>query len=90
MEKKLADPRSLLAEVADIDAALAVLERDQQTQLPPGGTEGRGFAMGTLARLSRQRFTSAEVGSLLDSLQVSSAALDPDSDDARLVRVHGR
>jgi carboxypeptidase Taq len=90
MDKKLAALRLALAEVADIDASLAVLEWDQQTQMPPGGADGRGHAMGALARLSHLRFTSAEIGKLLDSLGAASGSLDPDSDEARLLRVTAR
>lgn len=87
MEKKLARLKEILNEVHDIEAAAALLGWDQQTYMPPGSAEGRGYQMGTLGKISHEKFTSPEVGNLLEDLQSSTANLDPDSDDARLVKV---
>ncbi|MBN2149484.1 MAG: carboxypeptidase M32 [Anaerolineales bacterium] len=90
METKLAQLKELLAEVADINYATAVLGWDQQTYMPPAGAEERGNQLATLGRLAHIKFTSDEVGKLLDELKPYAAQLDPDSNDACLVKVTTR
>lgn len=90
METKLARLKEILNEVHDIQAAASLLGWDQQTYMPPGSAQGRGYQMGTLGRISHEKFTSPEVGKLLEELLISTAQLDPDSDDARLVKVTQR
>jgi len=90
MEEKLKQLKNILNEVSDILGAAAVLGWDQQTYMPPGSAESRGYQLGTLEKISHQKFTSAEVGKLLDELAPLTAQLDPDSDDARLVKVTRR
>ena len=82
--------KSVLGEVSDLNSACAVLEWDQHTYMPPGGAEDRGNQMATLSSLAHVRFTALEVGKLLDGLQPRLASLDPNSDDARLIRVTAR
>ncbi len=79
-----------MAEAADLVATAAVLEWDAQVKMPPGGAEGRSFQLGTIQKLAHKTFTSPEVGRLLDELQPYAEGLDPDSDDARLLRVTRR
>jgi carboxypeptidase Taq len=90
MEKKLAELRAILAEITDIQGASALLGWDQQVNMPSGGARMRGQQMGTLRSIAHQKLTSPEVGRLLDELQPFCDTLDPDSDDARLVRVTRR
>lgn len=90
MQPKLDQLKAVLAEVADLNYAAALLGWDQQTYMPPGGTQGRGYQLGTLQSIAHNRFTSAEVGRWLDELKPYAEQLDPDSDDARLVRVTRR
>ena len=90
MEKKLEQLKGILAEVADLTATAAVLEWDAQVKMPPGGAEGRSFQLGTIQKLAHKTGTSPEVGRLLDELQPYAEGLDPDSDDARLLRVTRR
>ncbi len=90
MEQKLAELRAILTEIADIQGASAVLGWDQQVNMPPGGARMRGQQMGTLRSIAHQKLTSPEVGRLLDELQPYCETLDPDSDDARLVKVTRR
>jgi len=87
MEKKLARLKEILADLADINGAMALLGWDQQTYMPPGAAEQRGQQSGTLGRIAHEMGTSAEMGNLLDALHPWAAGLDPDSDDACLVRV---
>ncbi len=90
MSQKLEELKSRLAEVADLAAAAALLEWDQQTYMPPGGAEARGNQLATLNRLAHQKFTSDEVGALIEDLKHEFASADPDSDEARLLRVVAR
>ncbi len=86
MEQKLAQLKTLFGEVFDLNSAASLMGYDQQTAMPPGGAEARGAAMSTLQTLAHQKFTSAEVGRLLDDLSTYAEGLDPNSDDARLLK----
>src|SRR5438093_13585425 len=79
----------ILAEVSDLSHAALLLEWDQETYMPPGGIQSRAEQLATLSRLSHVRFTSDEVGGLLDSLE-GQADGDFDSDAASLLRVTRR
>ena len=82
--------RELLGIVSDLNAAQAVLGWDQETYMPPAGVEARAQQLATLGRLAHERFTSDEVGRLLERLEQEGAAWPPDSDEARLLRVTRR
>jgi len=90
MEEKLKQLRNLLVEISDLKNTAAVLEWDQRTYMPSGGAEGRGDQLALLRRLAHERETAPELGKLLEDLQPLAASLDPDSDDARLVKVTAR
>ncbi|KAF0107966.1 MAG: carboxypeptidase Taq [Anaerolineaceae bacterium] len=87
MKEKLQQLKEILAELADLNGAAAILGWDQQTYMPPGAAELRGNQLGTLGRIVHDKGTSPEVGKLLEELKPYAAGLDPDSDDARLVKV---
>ncbi len=91
MEEKLQRLKTLLGEIVDLAYAQAVLGWDQQTYMPPGGGEGRGYQLATLARIEHEMATSDEMARLLADLEPYAAELDPDADDACLVSVtkHG-
>jgi carboxypeptidase Taq len=90
MENKLQQLKTILAEVSDLMGAAALLGWDQQTYMPKGGAVHRGNQLSTLSRLAHVRFTSDEVGQLLEDLQGYRGELPPDSDDARLIKVTAR
>ncbi|HEB64257.1 MAG TPA: carboxypeptidase M32 [Chloroflexi bacterium] len=90
MEEKLQRLKTLLAESTDLARAAALLEWDQQVNMPEGGARARGEQLSTLQRLAHERFTSDEVGQLLEDLQPYAEQLDPDSTEARLLYVTGR
>ena len=90
MEEKFNLLKEILAEVADLQFAAAVLEWDQKTYMPPKGDQDRGYQMATLHRLAHARFTSDEVGRLIEDLQSYAAQQPLDSDEARLIRVTTR
>ena len=87
MSEKLEQLKTLLAEVADLNNAQELLGWDQQTYMPQGGGEARGNQLATLGKISHQKFTSDEIGTLLGDLEKEYGDADPDSDDLRLLKV---
>ena len=90
MESKVNELKSLLAEAHDLQNAAALLNWDQQTYMPPGGAEARSYQLATLESLAHRKFTAPEVGKLLEDLQPAAASMDPESNDACLIRVTAR
>ncbi|MBN2041328.1 MAG: carboxypeptidase M32 [Spirochaetes bacterium] len=90
MQQKMQKLKDILAEMADLKGAIAVLGWDQQTYMPNGGTEARGRQSGTLGKVEHEMATSAELGRLLDELKPYAESLDPDSNDARMIKVAAR
>ncbi len=77
--------RDRLAELSDLASVEMLLSWDQLVTMPPEGASGRAQQLGTLARLTHERATAAEIGAWLAELEVS--ALDQlDSDIVRLAR----
>jgi len=83
---KLVTLKQRLNEIMDIQAAVAMLDWDQQTYMPAGGAEDRSDASATLSNLFHLKATAPEIGDLLEDLRPSVAGLDPDCDDARLIK----
>ena len=81
---------SLQHELYDLSGAIALLSWDQQTYMPPGGAQDRGDQLATLARLHHLKMTSPELGELLNDLASYASQLDPDSDEACMIKVTGR
>ena len=90
MSDNLQRLKAILAEVTDLSRAAAVLDWDQETNMPPGGVAGRAQQLSTLMTLAHASFTSDEVGHLLDALESEVANQPFDSDDSSLVRVTRR
>ena len=90
MESKLAHLKTILAEVYDLQSAASLLGWDQQTNMPPEGAQDRGYQLGTLRKIAHIKFTSEEVGKLLEELSISIDQLPADSNDARLIKVTRR
>jgi len=86
MEKKLEEFKQMLAEVVDLGHASAVVGWDQQVYMPRGGAVDRGNILETLAAIAHKKFTSDEMGKLLETLKPYAETLDPDSDDACLIK----
>lgn len=86
MQQKIQKLKNILAEIADLKGAIALLEWDQQTYMPRGGAEARGRQLGTLGRLEHEMSTSPELGKLLDELGNRTESMDPDSDNARMIK----
>lgn len=87
MDEKWTRLKALLADVSELSRISAVLSWDQQTYMPPGGAEDRGNQMALLARLEHEYWTNGEIGAELDKLAPLAGSLDPDSDEAALLRV---
>jgi len=87
MENKLAELKTRLAEINDLDMAGAVLAWDQTTFMPSGGAEARGRQLATLTKISQEKFIDPAIGKLLDDLRPFQESLPYDSDEASLIRV---
>jgi carboxypeptidase Taq len=79
--------RTRLAEIADLRKSASLLFWDQQVMMPRAAAPGRAEQLATLDRMSHQLFVSKETGRLLEAARSSAESLDPESDDASLVRV---
>jgi carboxypeptidase Taq len=79
-----------LAGVMDLYKVVRLLAWDQQTMMPPAGNRHRADQAATVMRLAHELFIDPEVGKLLDELQPLEDSLDPDTDDAALIRVARR
>lgn len=90
MQEKLNDLKKRLAEIIDINHAIAVLDWDQQTYMPPGGAAGRARQLATLSHISHEKFINNVIGHLLEELREYTEGLPYESDDASLVRITKR
>ena len=80
----------LLAEVTNLAHAGSVLFWDQQTMMPKGGAKARGSQMAALNKVRHEKFTSPEIGRLLEDLRDYEVSLPYDSDEAATIRVARR
>ena len=85
--EKVQQLKSQLADVVHLQHAAALLGWDQQVNMPPGGAESRAEQLATLSKIAHQKFTSDEVGKLLDEAAAEVNGQDYASNDAALVRV---
>ena len=76
--------RKLTGEAADLAAASAVLEWDQQVYMPPGAAADRACQMETLAGELHRRMTSPAIGRLLD--RIDPATYPEDSFERAFLR----
>lgn len=88
--EKFTELKTKLAIVHDLNMAAAVLSWDNETYMPPGGAEARAQQLGTLTSLAHAKFTSDEIGHLLDDLAAYETSLPYDSNEASLLRVARR
>jgi carboxypeptidase Taq len=89
-ETQLVELKTIINEYTDLVATLGLLHWDLETYMPPGGSQARGHQLATLTRIAHKKFTSDEVGQLLEDLTPYANELDRDSDDARLILVTKR
>ncbi|WP_072715181.1 carboxypeptidase M32 [Rhodothermus profundi] len=76
-----------LARIADVRAAAALLEWDQETYMPSGATGVRAEQLSTLHRLAHEWFISEETGVLLEAAAAAVSGWPPDDLAVRLVAV---
>ena len=79
--------KARLAQVTDVNRVRRILGWDMQVMMPSAGAGARGEQQATLDRIAYDIFTSPETGRLLEELASYEDSLDPDSDDASLIRV---
>jgi carboxypeptidase Taq len=79
--------KTKIGEVHDLAKAGGLLAWDQQTIMPPRGSELRAQQLGTIGKIAHEAFISEEIGSLLDELRPYEESLDRDSFEASLIRV---
>ncbi len=90
MSDALAELKTRLAQISDLQTARGVLEWDQQVTMPPGGAQARADHLTTLETLQHELFTSDEIGRLLDELRPLEESLPHEDVDACLIRVTRR
>ena len=79
-----------LREITDIGKAMSLLGWDQQVMMPRGGAPLRAEQFATLGRIAHDKFTSPEVGRLLEELHDFGEQHEYDSYEASLIRVVSR
>jgi len=87
MADALEQLKERMAEVQDLGKIGRLLGWDQQTMMPRAGWKHRAEQFGTLSQITHEKFTDPAVGKLLDELRPLEDSLDPDSDDACLIRL---
>lgn len=90
MQQKMEKLKDLLAEIADLNGAIALMEWDQQTYMPAGGARARALQLGTIGKIQHETATSPELGRLIDDLRSGTVSMDPDSDNARMIKFAAR
>ena len=80
----------LLAEIEDLSIALAILDWDEQTQMPSSGAQARADQKATLEKTIHAKTTDPQIGRLLESLTRFEESLPPESDEAGLLRTARR
>jgi carboxypeptidase Taq len=90
MADALEQLKERLGQVIDLSKIARLLSWDQQTMMPPAGTRHRAEQMATVQQLAHEILTAPETGRLLEELRSREDSLDPDSDDAALIRLTRR
>jgi len=87
MDQRIERLRYAAAVINDLEKAAALLSWDEETKMPPGGADARAEQRATLHRLAHERLISDEIAGLLEQLAPVEPELDPESDEAALIRV---
>jgi len=90
MANQLEHLKQLVHEISDLQGIGALVGWDQQTYMPPGAAEDRGYHLETLSRILHLKATSDELGQLLEDLLPYADQLEPEADDACLIRTSYR
>jgi carboxypeptidase Taq len=81
---------TLISEVSDLRSAGALLSWDERVCMPVGGVTAHGHMLATVGRIAHEKFTSDEVGRLIERAQMEASGLDPDSATRRKLAVTAR
>ena len=87
MAEKLQQFKDALHEISDYQAVFALLEWDQQVNMPPAGAEGRGQVLSRIAEQAHNLSVSEVTIRLLEEAEKAVNGIDSNSDDARLVKI---
>ncbi|MEN4011904.1 MAG: carboxypeptidase M32 [Bellilinea sp.] len=87
MDHKLLELRNRLHEISDLNKTIGLLGWDQRVMMPPNGAADRAEMLATLGKIAHEKFTSDEMGKLLEELRPYEESLPYDSDEASLIRV---
>jgi len=90
VSKPLEQLEERLGKISDLERISRVLSWDQQTMMPPAGSDHRADHLATLRRLAHELLIADETASLLDELRPLEESLEAGSDDAALIRVTRR
>jgi carboxypeptidase Taq len=78
--------RQHMRKLADVRAALALMQWDQETYLPAKGTAFRAQQVATLSEMAHQLATSEKLGSLLESLENKNSPNETEQKNISLTR----
>jgi carboxypeptidase Taq len=87
---ELAELKSALAEITDLERVRSLLEWDMEVWMPPRGESSRSDQLSTLESAIHERWSADRIGELLDEAAPYAESLPADADDACLVRVTRR
>src|SRR5438477_6404831 len=90
MADALEQLKERLGRLTDLERISRLLGWDQQTMMPRAGAATRADHLATLRRFAHELLTDEETGRLLEELRPLEESLDPDSDDAALLRLARR
>jgi len=76
-----------LKDIHNLEMAAAVLEWDQQVNMPPQGAEARGDQLATLSRMKHELFIADETQHLVEQAAHEVNGVSYDSTEASLLRV---
>jgi carboxypeptidase Taq len=75
-----------IKEIALLSSAAAVLQWDEETQMPPKAAEHRGNQVSLIARMTHEQFTSPRIGEMLAAIEQSDLVREREDDVAANVR----
>ncbi len=87
MSDALARLKERLGQIQDLVAAARLLDWDQQVTMPRAGAQHRAEQRASLVGLMHELLVSGETERLLEEARPLEETLDPDSDDACLLRL---
>lgn len=90
MEEKITYLKQYLAKIEDLGHVNSLLGWDQQVYMPQAGAEERADLLATVSEIEHNLSVSDELGQLLSELTPLTDQMDPDSDDACLIKVAQR